>query len=189
MSYNEENLEFAVSQAVDGVLADHDRQALGRRLDDADARALAADHARVNALLRSNAGVPPIDFEAFADRMTCAIEREELVAPGPLKIRPAAGGTTWTRRLATAAAIALVGAAAWPFLPHAAETPAGPASEALVEVPATRLPRQAGVTTITVGPSDEIAHRGMAIDTTDGAKRTPRVVISSADRAADVKPY
>ncbi|MDB5324651.1 MAG: hypothetical protein JWM57_220 [Phycisphaerales bacterium] len=190
MKFNDENLEFAVSQAVDGVLADHDRHALGRRLEDADALAFAADHEQINALLRANAILPPIDFEAFADRVSTAIEREELLAAAPLQIRPAAERPTWTRRLATAAAVMLVGAAAWPFLPHSTPKPAGPTGEAFVEIPAVRAPRAAGVTSITVGPSQEMVSRGMTAGLNpDAAKHQPRVVISSDESSGDVKPY
>ena len=190
MKFNDENLEFAVSQAVDGVLADHDRHALGRRLEDADALAFAADHEQINALLRANAALPSIDFEAFADRISSAIEREELLSPAPLQIRPIVVRPTWTRRLATAAAIMLVGAAAWPFLPQSSPSVPHSTGQAFVEVPMTHTPRSPGVATITVGPSQEMVSRGMTAGLNpDSAKHQPRVVISSAESPGDVKPY
>jgi hypothetical protein len=186
---NEQNLEFAVSQAVDGVLSETDQLALGHRLDEADARALFTDYQRINTLLRQHAELPDIDFDAFSERVSTALEREELFVPQPLKM-PQVSGTNWTRRFAGVAAAILIGLAAWPFLPHG--NPSRPKlenGEAVVAGPAMPAPRGSAEIQVQIGPSQELVSRGLAKGLDDAGKRTPKVVISSAENGNDVRPY
>lgn len=186
---NEQNLEFAVSQAVDGVLLPGDELALRDRLKQPDAQAMFREHEQLNALLREQADVPDVDFDAFADRMSMALEREELFTAQPLKM-PQQTGTSWTRRLASVAAVLLIGAAAWPFLPKAnAPRVKIENGEAYVTGPTMPQPRGNAEIQVQIGPSQELVSRGLAKGLDDAGKRTPKVVISSAENGNDVRPY
>jgi anti-sigma factor RsiW len=68
-----DELEFAISQYLDGSLAEADQSALEQRLaTDAVTRALLAQYRAVDALLRTG-GAPAIDHDALAARITAAV--------------------------------------------------------------------------------------------------------------------
>ena len=76
-----DELEFAISQYLDGSLAEPQQSALEERLaGDPDARAVLAEYRTLDRVLRSAPG-PEIDFESMADRIRTAVYRE----PAPVQ--------------------------------------------------------------------------------------------------------
>lgn len=192
MTSNDNNLEYAVSQAVDGVLADADRRRLGDALHSADAQTFAAEHGEIKALLRTYADVPEIDFDAFANTFSQTLAGEEAYAPAPLSIAPASVWPAWRRRLAVAAAIALTGAASWPFLPHAQQSsPNNAGGQILVQVSNATPVDHTPPTEIAVGPSKAMIDKGFTVGLApeNAAMLKPKVIISSVEMPGDVRPY
>jgi negative regulator of sigma E activity len=71
----DEQLEFAISQYFDGVLSDAERTALERRLkEDVEAAAMLEEYRRLNAVLKSGAGLPVLRWDAFATAVSSAID-------------------------------------------------------------------------------------------------------------------
>ncbi|MGC4032834.1 MAG: hypothetical protein QM754_14090 [Tepidisphaeraceae bacterium] len=180
MDTQKDNFEFAVSQAVDGVLSDMDRHVLGERLRSVEARVLAEDHEQINALLREHAARPAgVDYDSFADAFSATLAAEDAYAPAAIPIR-----STWTRRLAIAAALILTALAAWPFLPHGNSNPGPAGGQLVVEVPAVEQatqPVKPMEVAVSVGPSEALVSRGMQAGLTPAAHspQAARVVISS----------
>ena len=72
-----DELEFAISQYLDGNLAAADESALESRLStDADARALLAEYRSLDRALRASP-VPEIDFAALGDRIRGAVAGQD----------------------------------------------------------------------------------------------------------------
>lgn len=187
MSPNEDNLDYATSQAVDGVLSDFDAHNLGETLNSPEARAMAAEHEKINALLRAHDPLPPIDFDGLAASISAAVANEDNHVAPPLPMR-----TTWTRRLAYAAAVGLIALAAWPFLSRPA-SPAGGNGVATVDGPAT-APAGNGTIEIRVGPSELMVKRGLVgglgTDPVGGKEKDKsRMVITSATAPSDLRPF
>jgi anti-sigma factor RsiW len=71
-----DELEFAISQYLDGTLAEAEQAALEARLaEDGDARALLAEYQRVNALLKA-APLPAVNYDALADHICSTVSRQ-----------------------------------------------------------------------------------------------------------------
>jgi negative regulator of sigma E activity len=78
-----DELEFSISQYVDGTLADvEQRSALEERLaTDAEARALYAEYQALQGVLVSSLpAMPAVDWDQFAARVSAAVDREEMPA-------------------------------------------------------------------------------------------------------------
>lgn len=77
-----DELEFSISQYVDGTLVDDgQRSALEERLaTDAEARALYAEYQTLQGVLVSSLPMPEVDWDQFASRVSAAVEREEMPA-------------------------------------------------------------------------------------------------------------
>ncbi|HZK80622.1 MAG TPA: hypothetical protein VFC46_06130 [Humisphaera sp.] len=74
----DEQLEFSISQYLDGTLPETERGSLERRLnEDADARALLAEYRKLNVVLKSGAGLPSINWESFAMAISSAVDAAE----------------------------------------------------------------------------------------------------------------
>ena len=72
-----DELEFQISQYLDGTLAEAEENALEARLaTDADARALLAEYRGLDRVLRS-APPPEVDYAALAGRISQAVAREQ----------------------------------------------------------------------------------------------------------------
>ena len=75
-----DELEFSISQYLDGTLGDAQRDALDERLAmDADARALLAEYQSLQGTLVADA-LPEMDWEALSNRISAAVSREALPA-------------------------------------------------------------------------------------------------------------
>jgi negative regulator of sigma E activity len=71
----DEQLEFSISQYLDGTLADSERMSLERRLNaDAGAMATLQEYRNLNVVLKSNAGLPNISWELFALTISSAVD-------------------------------------------------------------------------------------------------------------------
>jgi negative regulator of sigma E activity len=104
MDTTRDELEFAISQYLDGNLVGAEEVALEERLaGDADARAVLAEYRSLDRVLRS-AGVPEVDFEAMADRIRTAVYRE----PEPVQVYR----LSWVRTVSALALAACVVVAA-----------------------------------------------------------------------------
>jgi len=72
-----DELEFAISQYLDGALAEAEVSALEERLaTDAEARAMLAEYRRLEIVLKA-APRPALDWEALGDRITQAVAGQE----------------------------------------------------------------------------------------------------------------
>ena len=187
MTTNEDNLDYATSQAVDGVLSDFDARNLGEKLHSAEARAAAAGHEKINALLRAHDPLPPIDFDKLAASISSAISDEVAHVAPPIPMR-----STWTRRLAYAAAVGLVAMAAWPFLSRPAHSTSN--GGMVTDITPATAPGNGGSMEIRVGPSELMVQRGLigGLGTQpvgDKDKNKSRVVITSATGPSDLRPF
>src|SRR6266487_2313787 len=80
MQMSRDQLEFAISQYLDGRLPPPETAALEERLaKDADAREMLASYQRLNAVVKTSLPVPQIDFEAFSSQLSDRLA--ELEAP------------------------------------------------------------------------------------------------------------
>ena len=78
-----DELEFSISQYVDGTLVDdQQRSALEERLaTDAEARALYAEYQTLQGVLTTSLpAMPEVDWDQFAARVSAAVDREEMPA-------------------------------------------------------------------------------------------------------------
>src|SRR3954471_7876393 len=76
-----DELEFSISQYLDGTLAAAERDALDERLaTDAEARAVLAEYEALNAAFAAAPAVPEIDWDQFAGKISAAVAREEMPA-------------------------------------------------------------------------------------------------------------
>src|SRR4051812_19493282 len=74
-----DELEFSISQYLDGTLAVAERDALEERLaTDAEAREVYAEYEALNGALAAAPAVPEIDWDAFAGKISAAVAREAL---------------------------------------------------------------------------------------------------------------
>lgn len=72
-----EQLEFQIAQYADGTLAESERPALEARLgDDAEARALLNGYRRLDAVLKNSDPLPAVRWEALADHLSRAIDKQ-----------------------------------------------------------------------------------------------------------------
>ena len=75
-----DELEFSISQYIDGTLGARERDALEERLaTDAEARAVHTEYESLQRVLKA-APVPELDWDRFAARISGAVAREELPA-------------------------------------------------------------------------------------------------------------
>ena len=113
-----DELEFSISQYLDGTLAPAERDALETRLgSDAEARALYAEYESLQGVL-ADAPPPAVRWDALAQHISAAVARE----PEPAQSYKLGG---WLRpaRVALAASVLLAGAIAFSvFGPGRGET-------------------------------------------------------------------
>jgi anti-sigma factor RsiW len=130
-----DELEFSISQYLDGTLAAGVRDALDERLArDAEARAILAEYRSLQGVLASSP-MPVVKWDNFAARISSAVSREELPAQS-YKI------SAWLRpaRLAIAASLLLGIGAAVALLNNPVTTPVAPTLIRVVDA-TTELPK------------------------------------------------
>jgi negative regulator of sigma E activity len=194
MTSDRDNFEFALSQYADGTLNELEKRVVEERLlTDAEGRLLVSDFARIDLMLRNSRELPAMDFDAFADRISAAIESEEAPVAAPIRLHL----YRWAGGLAAAAAVAI--AAFVGLHPHATKpTPFSPPpyatrGSAVIAGPSIETASAAPAIKIGVGPSDILAKRGDTLSLGEEAiaPRPPKVVIGSAasPNTGDVRPY
>src|SRR5688500_6358436 len=107
-----DELEFSISQYLDGTLPAAERDALETRLgSDAEARALYAEYESLQGVLKAAVALPEVRWDSFAQHISAAVAREEMPAQS-YKL------ANWFRpaRLAIAASVLVVGAVAFTLI-------------------------------------------------------------------------
>ena len=157
-----DELEFAISQYLDGNLAAADEAALESRLStDAEARALLAEYRSLDRALRASP-VPDIDFAALSDRIRTAVAAQDEPAQSYRLhwVRTAAA-------LALAAAVVIAVSVGIRRL-QAPPVPTGPIVKAptqepkqivVIDTTARTAPSTAPVAIVSVGPSTAAGDR------------------------------
>ncbi len=174
------NLEYAISQYLDGTLSEFDRRVLEDRLAvDAEARLLASEYAHLDTMLRASRAEPTVDYDRFASHLSGLIEQEESYVAQPIKMPGA-----WMRYTAVAAALILAIGIGLHFIsaPRVDEKVAAGSIDVKVEF--AEKPASVPSMTIAVGPSDQLKQAGYAQGLLDDSiiMRTPKLVISAADQ-------
>jgi negative regulator of sigma E activity len=195
MTSDRDNFEFALSQYADGTLNELEKRVVEERLlTDAEGRLLVSDFARIDLMLRNSRELPAMDFDAFAGRISAAIESEEAPVAAPIRLHL----YRWAGGLAAAAAVAI--AAFVGLRPHspapgqlAQPTEIVAKGSAVIAGPSVETASAAPAIKIGVGPSDILAKRGDTLSLGEEAiaPRPPKVVIGSAasPNTGDVRPY
>jgi anti-sigma factor RsiW len=205
---NREELEFQISQYVDGTLSPEERASVETILaGDAEARQMLAEFRQMDQHLASEMSLPNVKWEQFASHISAAVE-EATEAPAVIgRITPetatAASAWTWRSRLAIAASLVIVLGSAMLFYDHGLNQRGSHGSGAVV-LPSPGQPGDAvasaspvvvgpqaepatgpAVQQITVGPSPALAAQG------DSWRYAEGVVVtrpSTAVIAGEMKP-
>jgi negative regulator of sigma E activity len=185
-----DELEFSISQYLDGTLGTRERDALDERLaTDAVARELYAEYQALQGVLAA-APVPAVDWNAFAARVSGAVAREEMPAQSYKIAR-------WLQpaRLAIAASVLVaagIGFAVLKSMPGVKPTPTpqptsivrvdGVPADATVAVVVSNAPVQ-----VVVGPSPDAAKQPIFVRYDDTVVRRPSkaLIVSAAPAAQD----
>src|SRR5439155_7362633 len=104
-----EQLEFRISQYVDGALPAAEAAALVETLaSDAEARALLEDFRKLHSAMAREAALPAVKWDRLAAHLSDAVAAEDRATrsiPMPMPIAAAAPSRTWWRHVAVAAAV------------------------------------------------------------------------------------
>jgi anti-sigma factor RsiW len=154
---NQDEIEFQISQYLDGTLSMPERAAVEERLAvDADARRLLGEYRRLNEQLLHNLPLPTVKWDRLAEHLSAVVD--EASAPAVAgRIFPA----VLIRRMAIAACLALAtGLSLHYFQVHrnAAESDSNPV--VVVIGPTVEASDDAAVEEIDVGPSADFASHG-----------------------------
>jgi len=191
-----DELEFALSQYHDGTLPPLERAALDEVLaSDAGARAMLAEYARLDSLLKRTPAAPELAWEKLSAHISSVVADAEAPAVRSFKIG------TWSRAIgagiALAAAIAIVASVA--LRNDSTNRPANGRGSIQVSIaPAGAISPQVGVTgdpvavgpvnrpavaEVGVGPSPQMATAGWQYDNAF-LERPSRVVIAVSPEPA-----
>lgn len=183
-----EQLEFQISQYIDGTLSMTEAVALEQVLaGDAEARAMLEDFRKLNASLKREnvAPLPEIRWEKLAEHLSAAVAEEDR-ATTTYRI-----SAWWTRGVAAVAALVLIAIGTAVLLnrhhmPAKIEevatnsTPTKISDNAIAEVtgPSAEAATQPAVAEISIGPSELAKRSNYGVDE-DIVYRQPRVVIAT----------
>jgi negative regulator of sigma E activity len=188
MIKDRDQLEYAISQYLDGTLNEFDRRVLEERLaTDAEARLLASEYAQVDSVLKNTPVTPEVDFDALASRISASIADEDSHVAQPIRMPG-----VWVRYASIAAGIVLAVGVGLHMIPSGDPgTPDGVASNngtIEVTVEFAQKPSSPPVINVAVGPTDQLKQAGYASGLVDDAiiTRVPRLVISAADQPSPV---
>jgi anti-sigma factor RsiW len=155
MKMTRDELEYAISQYLDGTLPPLERAALDDRLaSDPEARAILGEYRRLDVSLK-NLPAPILAWDRVADQIRQAVAREEA----PIRhysLRP----MRWISGLAIAASVLLAISLAL----HFAQPPPKPAGIATISGPAAEVAAGPVVSQIGIGPSPAVAANWQASD-------------------------
>lgn len=191
MIKDQETLEYAISQYLDGTLNAFDRQVLEDRLaSDAEARLLASEYAHLDRLLKSSRTLPEIDFDQFAGKISAEIAQEDAYAPAPLRMPG-----VFVRYTAIAAGIVLAIGVGLHFIPGTSttDTPSIAGGSIDVRVNIAEVPTSTPSINIVIGPTEQLKSAGYARGIGDDQiiTRIPRLVITAIEQPqpSDLRLY
>jgi negative regulator of sigma E activity len=165
-----DELEFSISQYVDGTLVDdRQRSALEERLaTDAEARVLYAEYQSLQGVLATSLpAMPEVDWDQFAARVSAAVDREQM----PAQSYKISRWFSQPMKFAMAASVFIAGAIAFTLMrPGASNTGTLPATNAPTQIVRVDSPVPAA------GTSPEVAAN---------ASTEPTLVVAIVPPAAD----
>ena len=194
MKYTADELEFAISQYIDGMLGQLEQAALEEILaSDKSARAMLAEYRRLNEALRTKLSQPQVDFELFSKNISDALGKAEA----PVKhYRPSFTG--YAKIISVAASIVIAISVITKLVMNR-ETPTGSTPITIANKTSSNVPPDvagpsvatvSGVESsdISIGAPPGFASAGFADQAV--ITRTPQLVIeSSALPVQDNMPY
>jgi anti-sigma factor RsiW len=157
MRMTRDELEYAISQYLDGNLPLLEEAALEDRLaSDDEARALLEEYRRLDATLKNSLpAAPPIAWDRLAGEIQKSLAAEET----PVQ-HYSLGTITWAGRLAIAASVLFAVSIAIHFAPRAARQQAArPGGLAIVSGPQVQQSTGPVVEQIQIGPAPSLAVR------------------------------
>ena len=197
-----EQLEFQISQYVDGTLSPAEVAALEQTLaGDAEARATLEQFRKLDSLFKkTEIPLPAVDWDRFADHLSRAVAEEDRATTSiPIRAAAEVRGAWWVRRVAIAAVVALAAGVALLWPRHAGRqeianlnvppTPTAPAV-AIVQVGGPDVPTAAPSVVVnlaepTAAQQQQLANYRIAEDI---IYHPPRVVIASGPDDAQDTP-
>jgi len=185
-----EDLEFIISQYIDGGLSPEQIAALEERLTiDAEARKLLDEYRRLDVAMNVALATPAVKWDRLADHISRAVDEQEQREEASRRRVFTIG---WTGRIAIAAAIALaVGLSLYPWSsatkPGVSPSPTGTTPMAInVQGPQIETATGPGVLDVKIGPSPTVAAADNAWRYADSIVAEPsRVTIAGALPAID----
>ena len=178
-----EDLEFQISQYVDGTLSDAQRRAFETLLEtDADARALLLEYEHLNTSLIDTQRISEIHWERFAtqigdhlDAQTAPVVAGRISADSSTRKDVRGRFAAWSFRLRLAAAVAIVTSVGFSvphLMVHRPVVKTVPSFDSPIDVqgPASEIAAGAATSEVSVGPS--------SIAVRDGASRSGNVAVA-----------
>ncbi len=186
-----DDLEFAISQHVDGTLGEAERQAVETRIaEDADARSIHTEHARLTSALRALPTAQNVDWQAFGGRIAAAVDRQSAQSERGFRLFAWRGPFS----LAMAASLLIaVGVAISIYVRHAASTrptPIGPVALApVIDVsgPSAEVGTEP-IADVRIGPARSLGADSLASGYDDDVVFRPARVIMASSAAPRVEP-
>jgi anti-sigma factor RsiW len=152
MQMRPDELEYAISQYLDGTLPLLERNALEERLaNDCQARAILEEYRKLDATLKTAMPLPDVAWDKFAVHIQQSLADEETpVRHYSLK------AMGWTGKLAIAAALLLVASISLRMIPRTSELQQ-PAGLAVITGPAIEQPTGPVQSDISISPAPTLA--------------------------------
>lgn len=180
-----EDLEFRISQYIDGTLDDTQRRALERELEqDSNAAQLLGQYRQIDNYLKSALPLPQVDYDALANRISDAIDQADR--PHVLY------SFKWVRRAASIAVAACIILAAGIWIYTNGLIPSNGNNSVIVQVtgPQSEAAFADPIQVIQIGPSAVAAAGPSPASEVLVAKPSRLVIASAADPEQDtVLPY
>jgi anti-sigma factor RsiW len=183
MKMSRDELEYAISQYIDGTLPMLERDTLEVRLaTDAEAREILAEYRKLDAVLKTALPTPAIAWDRLSDQINRATAQEEA----PIRhysIGRALGSMSWAGRVAIAASLLFAISLVTYFInDHGQAGNPGLARNGVIAVTGPqieRAPADAVVAQIAIGPAPETPHEWFASE--DVVTRPTVVLIDRAN--------
>ena len=186
-----DELEFSISQYLDGTLPALEKAALEDRLaKDAEARALLSEYQKLQGVLMQSRVLhapPALDWDKLADQIKRDLADEE--APIRNYSISSHSWLRWASGVAAAAVVAFaVGVAVYVSrpAPRITDGSSGAAGAIHVAGPAAETATSPAIAQVSVGPADELTQSWRTSQTI--VTRPPRVVIASGYNSAQYTP-
>ena len=186
-----EQLEFQISQHLDGTLPAAERAALLQRIEsDPVARELFETHRRIDAELRTGLRTPAVNWDRLAEHLSARVaEADEAQAPAPT-LKP-----TFVRRMmpfAIAAMVLIALGLAFKLFPIIDPTkPTGPAVVATVQGPEAEHGAGPQVADVSIGPAPNLSPDWRAAEAVVATPNRVIWIASGTDPGQDTQrlPY